>query len=210
MVKNTNHAPLRIICFGDSVTNGARPGVKEEETFRRLLDRKLKEAGVGCEVINAGVGGNNTGDALARMEEDVLSRKPTHVVIMFGINDSWIDDGKTASRLTVAQYTANLGRVVEQVLATGAQAVVMTANPVWSPYTPERNVTLKSYVEAARQVARRQGTPLLDVYARFAEANIEGAALDALLVDGMHPGPAGHAVIAEMLAEWFLTGRGRT
>lgn len=204
MKRSPHHKPLRIVCLGDSVTHGARPGVKREETFCRLLGKSLNERGATCEAINAGIGGNNTGQGLARVDADVLAHAPTHVVIMFGINDSWIDEGKTESRLTVAQFNGNLSAIISKVRASGAQPVLMTANPVWSPYTAANNATLKKYVSAAREVAQAQAVPLVDVYARFAESNIEGASLDALLIDGMHPGPAGQALIAEMLVEWFV------
>ncbi|HID23810.1 MAG TPA: hypothetical protein EYP14_15630, partial [Planctomycetaceae bacterium] len=65
--------PTRIVAFGDSVTRGVRPGVREYQTFRYLLQRKLCDRGWRVEVINAGIGGDNTARALTRLDRDVLS-----------------------------------------------------------------------------------------------------------------------------------------
>jgi acyl-CoA thioesterase-1 len=197
-------APLTIVCLGDSVTKGVRTGVRPEETFCAVLEKGLIASGRRVRVINAGVGGHTTADALARFERDVLAHQPTHVVIMFGMNDSWIDQDKTASRLTVAEYTANLKKMIATLKGRRIVPILMTANPTIAPrYGPERNVTLKKYVEAMRAVAREERVLLLDVYARFAELALEGVDLNTLFTDAMHPNPKGHAIIAGMLAQAF-------
>src|SRR5688500_7586056 len=70
-------SPARVVCFGDSITRGGYPDV---------LAKTL-----GVEVANAGVNGNSSAMGLARMENDVLARKPEVVVVMFGTNDTRID-----------------------------------------------------------------------------------------------------------------------
>lgn len=198
--------PVRIVCFGDSVTKAVRPGVKPDETFCALLERSLTGPERPVQAINAGVGGNTTAHGLARFERDVLSHEPDYVVIMFGLNDSWIDDGKTASRLTAAQYRDNLRRMIAMLRERHVGVVLMTPNPAIGPkYPPERNVTLKSYVEAVRELARSERLELVDVYGRFAELAVEGVDLNALFTDAMHPNPAGQKLIADMLAARFRT-----
>jgi lysophospholipase L1-like esterase len=197
-------APLTIVCLGDSVTKGVRSGGQPEETFCAVLEKSLSGSDRKTRVINAGIGGNTTADALLRFDRDVLAHQPTHVVIMFGLNDSWIDKDKTASGLAVAQYTANLKRMIATLKGRRIVPILMTANPAISPrYGPERNVTLKKYVEAMRAVAQEEKVLLLDVYARFAEMALESVDLNSLVTDAMHPNPKGHAVIAAMLARAF-------
>jgi acyl-CoA thioesterase-1 len=197
-------SPLVIVCLGDSVTRGVRSGVKPEETFCAVLEKSLAASGRQARVINAGVGGHTTADGLARFDRDVLAHQPTHVAIMFGLNDSWIDKDKTASRLTVAEYAANLKQMIGRLKGRRVVPVLMTANPVIAPrYGPERNVTLKKYVEAMRAVAQEEKVLLLDVYARFAEMALEGVDLNTLFTDAMHPNPRGHALIAGMLVQAF-------
>jgi len=197
-------APTRIVCLGDSVTKAVRPGVTVEETFCALLQKSLSTAERPIEVVNAGIGGHTTANGLARFEKDVLAQNPTAVVIMFGLNDSWIDDGKTASRLTVAEYRQNLQTMVKALKSRGPTVILMTPNPAIAPkYGPERNITLRPYVDAVRDLAREERLELVDVYARFAELPLEGIELNSLFTDAMHPNPSGQKLIADLLAARF-------
>ncbi len=194
--------PLTVVCFGDSVTRGVRQGVKPEETFCSRLEKKLMASGCRVKVINAGVGGHTTADGWQRFDRDVISHKPRIVLIMFGLNDSWIDKGKTTSRLTAAQYVANLRKMVAALKQRRITPLLLTPNPVIAPtYPPERNVRLKHYVSAVRDLARVDKVPVADVYALFGELALEGVPLNTLFTDAMHPNPKGHEAIAALLAK---------
>ena len=69
-----------IICFGNSITQGA--GATQGNDYPSLLAKKINRT-----VINAGVNGNTTDDALSRIETDVLERDPRLVIIEFSGND---------------------------------------------------------------------------------------------------------------------------
>jgi lysophospholipase L1-like esterase len=77
-------APL--VCLGDSLTAGygaGSPGVEDQtKAYPAYLQSKLV-----IPVINAGVSGDTTVDALARLDGDVLSQKPRMVIICLGAND---------------------------------------------------------------------------------------------------------------------------
>jgi lysophospholipase L1-like esterase len=192
---------LKIVCLGDSVTKAVRPGVKVDETFVVVLQTKLQAANQKAEVLNFGIGGQTTEHGVARLG-DVLATKPTHVVVMYGLNDSWIDKDKTAPRLTPAEYSANLKKIIDRLKREKVMPLLMTPNPVAAPkYTPDRNANLKKYVEAVRKLARDENVTLIDVYARYAELALEGTDLNILFTDAMHPNPKGQALIADWLFE---------
>ena len=46
----------------------------------------------------------------------LLAHKPAVVTVMYGTNDSYVDPGKDAARLTVEEYRANLARLVDERL----------------------------------------------------------------------------------------------
>ncbi|MHA7750746.1 GDSL-type esterase/lipase family protein [Paenibacillus chondroitinus] len=69
--------------FRDSITS------RTEGYDRPLLTIKLaSKLGEEWEVINAGVPGNNTFDAIERIQTDVLSHNPDLVTVLFGANDA--------------------------------------------------------------------------------------------------------------------------
>jgi len=196
--------PVTIVCLGDSVTRAVRPGVGPDQTYCVYLEKGLKEAGLPVKVINSGIGGHTTADARQRFDRDVLAHHPQYVVIMFGLNDGYVYPGKTESKLSVVDYTANLKHMIAVLKAQKIQPVLMTANPFVPPaQKADRNVTLKKYIDAKRAVAREEHVPLVDVYARFGELLLEGKDLTALFTDDCHPNPQGQAIIAAALVQEF-------
>ncbi len=69
-----------IIAFGDSLTAGvgATAGQDYVSELERLAD---------INIINEGISGNTTLDALARLERDILSQNPSTVIVWLGGND---------------------------------------------------------------------------------------------------------------------------
>jgi acyl-CoA thioesterase-1 len=201
----TRARPITVVCLGDSVTVGEREGVSRSEAFCARLPRDLKSAGLDVATVNAGVGGNTTADALRRFDRDVLARKPNVVLIMFGINDSWIETGHDAPTLTVQEYQANLRTMLVRLRQSRIAAVLVTPNPVAAPKFPAScNERLATYVEAMRKIAHEQHLPLVDVFAKFEGAVAAGATYETLLVDSMHPNGNGHALIARLILETLI------
>ncbi|MCB9892578.1 MAG: hypothetical protein H6833_13080 [Planctomycetes bacterium] len=82
---------FRIVCVGDSVTFGW--GVPERETYPRLLERSLRNGlaeDKDIEVLNCGVPGHTTLQALRRLEQDVLPLEPDVIVLATGFNDGFV------------------------------------------------------------------------------------------------------------------------
>lgn len=70
----------RIICLGDSVTQGMCSYVSWPEYLQGLLGNKY-------EVLNAGVGGNNSLQCLKRLKEHLLEYRPNIIILSIGTND---------------------------------------------------------------------------------------------------------------------------
>ena len=73
-----------IVAFGDSLTAGfgADPGKSYPDFLQRELDRR----GFRYHVVNAGISGETTTDALARLDA-ITAMKPVVVILEFGGND---------------------------------------------------------------------------------------------------------------------------
>ena len=190
--------PVAVVALGDSITNGVRPGVKADETFAAVLAARLK-----ANVLNVGVGGERTDGALARLDKDVLAHRPRVVLVMYGTNDSYVDIGKTAPRLTVEKYRDNLILLIDTLRKGGAEPVLMT-EPRWAPGAKNGvgespNDRLEKYVEACRAVAKERKVPLVDHYRHWTEAEAEGTRLRDWTTDGCHPNPRGHRELADLI-----------
>ena len=209
---NTNlaaSARARVVVLGDSITKGVRSGVTPEETFASLLQSSLRKAGYDVDVINHGIGGERTDQALARLSRDILSLEPTLVTVMYGTNDSYVDKGQKESRLTKDVYIANLQEIVSELRRTGLQVVLMT-EPRWGDKAAPNgvgenpNLRLEPFVEGCRQVAREQGVPLVDHFQIWSKANAEGTDIGEWTTDQCHPNPSGHRVLAEAMLPMIL------
>lgn len=196
--QETPAAPV-IISLGDSITKGVRPGVSKEQTFSDLLENEL-----GNTVLNVGIGGERTDQALKRLRTSVIGKHPRFVVIMYGSNDSYIDKGKKISRITVDAYRKNLINIVEALLIQGIEPVLMT-EPRWAIEASNNgigenpNIALKPYIEACRDVARKNGVTLIDHFAHWTKAFKGGRNLMTWTTDGCHPNPTGHIEIAKVM-----------
>jgi lysophospholipase L1-like esterase len=196
--------PVTVITLGDSITRGVRPGVKADETFAAVLQVELRKKGVKVEVVNVGIGGERTDQALARLARDVLERKPAVVTILYGHNDSFIDKGRKEPRISSEEYRANLHKLVAELRKAGVRPILMTppcydkkAAPNGAGEHP--NVRLEQYAKICREEARATKTPLVDHYARWSKALADGTDLADWTTDLYHPNPRGHQIMAELI-----------
>jgi len=204
----------RVVAFGDSVTKGVRRGVKPEETFEARLEALLRPSFPKARVLNAGIGGNTTRHAWARIFSDVVEKRPGFCTLMFGINDSYFDKGRTRPRIAIEEYDRLLRGFVRLLRYHAIEPVLLTPNPMTSTVKASKrepfagqpkgmNFMLETYCDRIRKVAGEEKAPLIDLYKMFWETGGDERGVDKLLVDGMHPNPAGHALIAEKLKAFF-------
>jgi hypothetical protein len=78
---------FRVACLGDSVTFGW--GVSDAETYEAVLEGRLREGGLRCEVLNAGVNAYCANQEYVYLREKVLDYAPDLVTIGFSHNEGW-------------------------------------------------------------------------------------------------------------------------
>lgn len=203
LIDASQNAPLTIVALGDSITKGTREGVHDEETFIALVQRQLSEQGLDTRVLNLGVGGERTDQVLNRLEA-VFDQQPRWVTVMYGTNDSYIDQGQSSSRLSLETYRENLQQIVAQLLLHGIEPILMT-EPRWAQDASVNglgenpNVRLAPYMEACREVAEINRVPLVDHFADWTMQEQAGQKIREWTTDGCHPNPRGHRQIASHL-----------
>jgi lysophospholipase L1-like esterase len=197
-----------IVTLGDSITKGKRPGVKSEETFTAILQEALQAEGFAAELINVGIGGERTDQALKRFES-VSRHRPRLVTVMYGTNDSYVDVGGKESRLSLAAYRDNLRQLVAKLLLQGIEPILMT-EPRWADDASPNglgenpNVRLTPFMSVCREVARECQVPLVDHFAHWTKARKNGQVLREWTTDGCHPNPRGHREMAELMKPVLL------
>lgn len=161
-----------IVFFGNSITAGV--GANAGEDFPRLVGKEL-----GVEIINAGVSGNTTGDALLRIESDVISKNPSIVVVEFGGNDF-------LQKVETAQTKRNLQEIVGKINQSGAKLVIIGVR---------RSILANDFEDFERDLAEKnQGV--------YVENILRGIIGDSqLMADAVHPSGEGHKRIAEKLVK---------
>ena len=196
--------PTRIVVLGDSITKGVRSGVTAEQTFGALLQQDLKNAGLNVEVLNQGIGGERTDQALKRLPQDILPLRPAIVVVMYGTNDSYVDIGQSQTRISAQQFEDNLQAIIQSLRSQQIKVVLMTeprwgktANPNGAAEHP--NVKLEQFLERTRSVARKQQLPLVDHFQHWTIAEQQGTDIGTWTTDQCHPNPAGHRQLADQL-----------
>jgi acyl-CoA thioesterase I len=147
--------------------------------------------------INRGISGNRATDLVARWQQDCLDLKPTWVSILIGINDTW--RRYDANDPTPADaYTAHYRTLLEAVRHR-TEARLILLEPFVLPVPEDRvhwRADLDPKIAAARALAREVGAHFVPLDGLFAAASTQREPA-FWLPDGVHPSPAGHALIAQ-------------
>jgi acyl-CoA thioesterase-1 len=169
-----------IVAFGDSLTSG--PGLRPEERYSALLEKRIAGEGRDYRVVNAGVTGDTSSDGLARFDAALVPG--TEIVILaIGGNDG-------LRKVPVATVERNISTMIERAQARNVEVLLcqMEAPPLGGlSYTLE-------FHRIFTRLADRYHVPLVPFFLLGILGNNE---LD--LNDTLHPNAAGHKVIADTI-----------
>jgi lysophospholipase L1-like esterase len=191
----------RIIFLGDSITQeGYQPG-----GYVDLIGKNLHRGGhPDVEIIGAGISGNKVPDLQGRLERDVLSKKPTTVIIYIGINDVWhsqLGIGGTPKD----RYEAGLRDLISRIHDGGAEVLLCTPSVVGEKAdgTNALDPMLDEYSEISRRVAAANNIALCDLRKAFLqelkEKNKGNQDKGVLTRDGVHLNDVGNRFVAAQI-----------
>ena len=193
-----------IAFLGDSITQF---GAQSPGGYVRLVESGLAAQGINVTVIPAGLSGNKSNDMLARLDKDVLSKKPTWMTLSCGVND--VMHG--ARGVEIEAYKTNVTAILDRCQQAGVKVVILTATQIGLPVTNAENVKLADYNAFLLQTAKARNLPLADLNAAMAaeQASFEKAGIKrALTGDGVHMNIYGNLVMAKgVLATFGLDDR---
>ena len=192
----------KLFCLGDSVTFGY--GVRPSQRWTGIMAREH-----GWEVANEGVNGDTTGGMLTRLhlrvlpevKRELLGGGRPYVLIMGGSNDIFYSGSDAPAR-------ANMGAMVHQMISAGILPLIGIPLPVAPAFAPEMWAAVVDFPTAAEKLTNycawlkrfcaAFGVPYVDFRTDFLAP--DGAARGELLLDGLHPTPEGHRLMAARLS----------
>ena len=192
-----------IAFIGNSFVEGV--GDTTEGGWTRRVTRQLTQ---NWNSIHKGIGGDNIRAVLNRFQTDALSYNPQIVVVEVGINDSRIRSSLgNLNEVPPWEFSAALVTFNSIVKARNIRyLLLMGLTPVdearTTPYKEDKiylNREIRLYDKLLQEFTISKNHVFVPLYDQFAK---EGGATK-LTVDGVHPSPEGHALIAENFQKIF-------
>lgn len=200
----------KIAFLGDSIT---QQGWSNPIGYVKLVMAGLSANGINAEPIPAGISGHKSDQMLARLQKDVLDKKPAWMTLSCGVNNVW--HGKNGVPLDEAQakaegfadqpasaargtYTRNITELISKTQAAGVKPVVLTATVIKEDLASPENAKLAPYNDFLRKLAAERKLPLADLNALFQERLKKDGRprQNVLTVDGVHMNPEGNKLMA--------------
>ncbi len=186
-----------ILFLGDSITFW---GNVQAGGFGQLAVSGLQANGVTVTSFNAGIRGDTSSGMLGRLP-DLLSRKPTFMILSCGIND-------VLTGCPLDGYKSNITSIVNQAQAAGVKVMLLTATMIGEEANNEKNQQLAPFNDFVRQLAKDKQCLLADVSPDLLAA-IKPAhggkpqAPGQITWDGVHLNPFGEHLMAIRVLKAF-------
>lgn len=202
---------MKILFIGDSITDVGRS--REDPAslgagYPLLVSARLGLRQPGKFTFrNTGIGGDRSVDIYARIKKDCWNLEPDVISLLMGINDVWHElgdrNGVGAERFyrIYRMLAADTRERLPEAQLLLMEPFVLPGSGTsgdWEAFT--REVPLRA--QAVRQVAEEFHALYLPLQERFDE-RCKYAPPAYWLMDGVHPTPAGHQLIADAWLDLF-------
>jgi lysophospholipase L1-like esterase len=173
-----------LVFLGDSITQG--------------WGEKMGGSFAGVKVANRGISGDTTRGVLIRLKEDVLSLKPSGIVLLIGTNDL----GEKAAPEVIA---GNLKLIIAAIKKHNAKTPIFLCNVMPSSASKNRPAAQIKKINQLYFAAVKGDAQItvLDTWRLFADA--KGDAKKAEFPDLLHPNKGGYAKWAAALRPLLAT-----
>ncbi|NQT50865.1 SGNH/GDSL hydrolase family protein [bacterium] len=197
-------AEQKVAFMGDSITQA---GWGSKTGYVRLVVSGLEANGVNVVPVPAGISGHKSNQMLARLDRDVLSKKPDWMTLSCGVNDVW----HGARGVPLEQYRKNITEVVDKCQAAGVEVMILTATMIGEEADNANNKKLKPYNDFLHELAKEKKCLLADLnadmQADLAKSEQAGKKRGRLLTsDGVHMNVMGDQVMARGILRTFGLG----
>ena len=175
---------LKIVAIGDSITYGYP--YSPDFSWVNLVAKKLQ-----TEFFNKGINGDTTTGMLNRFKKDVLTLKPSHVIIMGGTNDAY--------------NGTNIDLVINKIhnmvqLALENRIIPIIGLPIPCNDSSVEDL-LEQYREEMHQHALQNNINFIDFHNVMVDQS--RYIMEEFHCDGVHPSQLGYKTMADVAVKFF-------
>ena len=205
---------MKTILFqGDSITDAKRirdDGTHMGSGYALMTAGKIAVDFPGkYRIINRGISGNRSVDLYARIKSDIINLKPDYLSILIGVNDVW-HELEASNGVSAEKYEFIYDRIICEVKEALPQCCII----ILEPFVLKGSATIAYFEEfqketflrgeIAKKLALKHNlafVPLQEQLSKIDSLSSNGS----VLVDGVHPTPAGHETISRELYKLYKT-----
>ena len=193
----------KIAFLGDSITQF---GNAQDGGYVNLVIDGLACAGVKAIKIPAGVSGHKSDQMLARLDKDVVAKKPDWMLLSCGVNDV----GHGANGIELEPYKKNITAILDRCAAAGIKVVILTptlCNDGAGWKSNSKNIKLDGYCAFLREMAEARSLPLCDLN-KAHRASLDSPDLppEGLTFDNLHMNGYGNQMMAKEILRTLGVG----
>lgn len=202
LISMTQQKKARIVFFGDSITQmGTNKGGYIDRMQHFINEKGMQD---NYELIGAGVGYNKIYDLYLRMDDDVIAKEPTVVVIYIGINDVG-HKYSTRTGTDIDKYEKFYEAIIKKLQAKNITVFLCTPTLLGEKKDNgnPQDEELNAYSDVVRKLAKNMSCTLIDLrktFMAYEKANNKNNMEKGILtVDGIHPTDTGNQLIADVM-----------
>jgi lysophospholipase L1-like esterase len=195
-----------ILFQGDSITDAGRDRKNEVPNTEKGLGKGYAMMAAGelfrahpklnLQIHNRGNSGNKIPDLEARWQKDAIDLKPDILSILIGVNDLWHTFAfGNKYKGTIKDYEKGYRALIERTQKEIRGVTLVICEP-FTTRASEDFKPLAEYRAVAKKIASDLSLAFVPFQAAFDEA-VKAAPAEFWLPDGIHPSPAGHALMVE-------------
>src|SRR5258706_2994924 len=190
----------KIVYFGDSMVEaGAKPGGYILKIGDLAAGEKRADK---FELIGAGIGGNKVYVLYLRLEDDVLNKNPDVVILFVGVNDVW-HKRSFGTGTDADKFERFYSAIIKKLQIRNIKVVLCTPAAIGekTDFSNELDGDLNKYSGIIREIAIKNGLPLVDLRKSFLDYNkqfnTENKESGILTTDRVHLNEKGNQLVAE-------------
>ncbi len=190
---NNPKTPLKIVCYGNSITNGFQIGTGQpvKNHYPIVLQQLLEKDGFEIDVTKQGYNGWRTDHALKNIQINVLDKKPQIVYLEFGINDAY-------SGFSLQLFEKNMLLLTKTLQNYQIIPIILTPTPITSKY----KIQVEMYCEVLQKISTQHNISLINLQKYITQKAIQTQThTQKLLPDNVHFADEFYAWIAEGIYE---------